>query len=76
MRTTAGIVERTHECEHETFKLGERSMGRTIDQDLAIFPSQQLGFRSRGYKRAYLAGQESRVGRFHELIDDYIEGRR
>ena len=76
VRTTAGIVERTHECEHETFKLGERSMGRTIDQDLAIFPSQQLGFRSRGYKRAYLAGQESRVGRFHELIDDYIEGRR
>jgi phenylpropionate dioxygenase-like ring-hydroxylating dioxygenase large terminal subunit len=73
VRTTVGIVDRDIEVEHEVFELGEKSMGRTIDQDLAIFESQQLGFRSRGFKRAYLAGQESRVGRYHELIDGYID---
>ena len=73
VRTTVGIVDRDIEVEHEVFELGEQSMGRTIDQDLAIFSSQRLGFRSRGFKRAYLAGQESRVGRYHELIDGYID---
>ncbi len=76
IRTTAGIVDRNAETEHEVFTLGERSMGRTIDQDIEIFPLQQAGFRSRGYEGAYLADQESRVRRNHELIDDYIEGRR
>ena len=76
VRTTAGIVERNAHVEHEVFELGQRSMGRTIDQDIEIFPLQQAGFRSRGYEGAYLADQESRVRRYHELIDDYIEGRR
>ena len=62
------------EVEHEVFEAGEKSMGRTIDQDLGIFPLQQAGFRSRGFKGAYLSGQENRVRRYHELIDDYIEG--
>ena len=74
VRTTVGIVARDIEVEHEVFKPGEKSMGRTIDQDLEIFPLQQAGFRSRGFKGAYLSGQESRVRRYHELIDDYIEG--
>jgi phenylpropionate dioxygenase-like ring-hydroxylating dioxygenase large terminal subunit len=76
IRTTAGIVERDAEVEHEVFDFGEKSMGRTIDQDCEVFPLQQAGFRSRGYEGAYLADQESRVGRYHELIDEYIEGRR
>ena len=76
MRTTVGIVDRDFECEHEVFELGEKSMGRTIDQDLAIFGEQQAGFRSRGFTGVYLSGQESRIRRYHELIDDYIEGRR
>ena len=76
VRTTVGIVPRDTEVEHEVFEAGEKSMGRTIDQDLGIFPLQQAGFRSRGFKGAYLSGQESRVQRYHELIDDYIEGRR
>ena len=50
-------------------------MGLTIDQDMSIFPAQQKGMHSRGYKGAYLAGQESRVSRLHALIDDYIAGR-
>lgn len=76
IRTTAGIVDRDAEIEHEIFVPGEKSMGRTIDQDVEIFPLQQAGFKSRGYTGAYLAKQESRVMRLHELIDDYIEGRR
>ena len=43
---------------------------------LARFVRQQTGFRSRGFKGVYLANQENRVRRYHELIDDYIEGRR
>ena len=50
-------------------------MGLTIDQDISIFPGQQKAMHSRGYKGPYLAGQESRVSRLHELVDDYIEGR-
>lgn len=76
VRTTAGTVSRDAEVKHEVYKDGELSMGITIDQDLRIMPGQQAGFRSRGYKGAYLAGQESRLSRYHELIDDYIEGRR
>ena len=74
--TTAGPVERDAEVEHEVFAPGERTMGLTIDQDMAIFPAQQLAMRSRGYQGSYLASQESRVSRLHELIDDHIEGRR
>lgn len=72
--TTAGVVERDAIVEHELFEPGEQSMGLTIDQDMAIFPAQQMGMRSRGYKGSYLAGQESRISRLHELIDDYIAG--
>lgn len=76
VRTTAGTVARDAEVELEVYENGERSMGLTIDQDLEIMPGQQAGFRSRGYKGAYLAGQESRLSRYHELIDDYIAGSR
>lgn len=76
VRTTAGIFERDAEISHDVFVFGEKSMGLAIDQDSAIFTEQQLGFRSRGFTGVYLSGQESRVRRFHEVIDDYIEGRR
>ena len=76
MRTTAGLFERDAEVAHEMFLPGERSMGLTIDQDMSIFPGQQRAMRSRAYKGSYLAGQESRTQRLHELVDDYIEGRR
>ncbi|MFT7220443.1 MAG: phenylpropionate dioxygenase-like ring-hydroxylating dioxygenase large terminal subunit, partial [Candidatus Azotimanducaceae bacterium] len=76
IRTTAAIVERDAVVEHEVFEAGKKSMGRTIDQDVEIFTLQQNSMRSRGYEGAYLADQESRVERYHELIDDYIEERR
>ena len=46
-----------------------------IEDDMRVFLSQQRGFRSRGFRGAYLSAQEKRVGRYHELIDDYIEDR-
>ena len=58
------------------FQLGEKSVGRMIDSDLGIFILQQNSMRSRGYEGAYLADQESRVERYHEMIDDHIEERR
>lgn len=76
VRSTSGTVERDAVVEHEFFMPGEGSMGLTIDQDMSVFPGQQLAMRSRGYTGSYLAGQESRVARLHELVDDYIEGRR
>jgi hypothetical protein len=73
--TMLGPVDRDAEVPHDVFELGEKSMGKTIDEDIAVFVRQQKGFRSRGYKGVYLANQENRVRRYHELIDDYIEGR-
>ncbi|MEN3974470.1 aromatic ring-hydroxylating dioxygenase subunit alpha [Emcibacter sp. SYSU 3D8] len=45
-------------------------------QDLGVAVGQQNGFHSRGYTDAFLSGQETRVRRFHEVLNDYIEGRR
>ncbi len=72
--TAAGLVARDAVVAHEVFAAGTQSMGVTIDQDMSIFPAQQMGMRSRGYQGSYLAGQESRVSRLHELLDDYIAG--
>jgi phenylpropionate dioxygenase-like ring-hydroxylating dioxygenase large terminal subunit len=74
--TMIGPLDRESPASHEAFKLGEKSMGPTIDQDIAVFVEQQKGLRSRGFKGGYLSNQESRVRRYHELINDYIEGKR
>jgi phenylpropionate dioxygenase-like ring-hydroxylating dioxygenase large terminal subunit len=74
--TMIGILDRDVEVTHETFEFGTRSMGPTIDQDIAVFIQQQKGFGSRGFRGGYFSNQESRVRRYHELIDDYIEERR
>jgi len=54
---------------------GDVSIGPGIDEDVAVFVTQQRGFRSRGFKGVYLSKQEMRIRRYHELIDDYIAGR-
>ena len=41
---------------------------------MGVTAGQQLGFRSRGFNGVYLSGQERRIRRYHEVIDDYIEG--
>lgn len=47
-----------------------------LTQDMQVGETQQLGLQSAGYDDAYLSGQETRVRRFHEVLNDYIEGRR
>jgi len=48
------------------------SIGPGIEEDVSVFVTQQRGFRSRGFRSAYLSNQEKRISRYHELIDDYI----
>ncbi len=74
--TPSGPVERGSEVDHDVFDYGEKSLGFAIDQDMGITAGQQLGFASRGFKGVYLSGQERRVRRYHEVIDEYIGGKR
>lgn len=60
-------------AEHVQGKAGEISAGPAIDEDLEIWPAQQQGLHSRGYKRDYLSGQESRMRYFHETLEDWLE---
>lgn len=61
---------------HEVFLHGDASLGFVADQDLSVAVNQQRGLHSRGYKDAYLTNQEARVRRLHEVLNDYIEGRK
>jgi len=55
------------------FTYGDRLMNRRIaDQDLSIVTGQQLGLASRGYVGVTLSGQEGRVQRFHDVINEHI----
>ena len=54
--------------------LEEESIGPAIEDDVAVLVTQQRGVRSRGFTGAYLSGQEKRISRYHERIDDYIAG--
>ncbi len=47
-----------------------------VFQDMMLAEGQQRGLRSRGYEDAYLAAQETRVRFFHEVLNDYLEGRK
>ena len=47
-----------------------------VYQDMMLAEGQQRGLKSRGYRDAYLTGQETRVRFFHEVLNDYLEGRR
>jgi len=52
--------------------VGEKSLGRTADQDLSVAASQQRALRSAGFRPFYLTHQERRVQHFHETLDDYV----
>ncbi len=69
------------EARHEFVEYGSGAaiadmMDSFLIQDLSVAVGQQNGFHSRGYSDATLSGQESRVRRFHEVLNDYLEGRR
>ncbi|MGE0667870.1 MAG: SRPBCC family protein [Sphingomonadales bacterium] len=50
--------------------------GQVAFQDLCLAEGQQRGWRSQAYDDAYLSSQETRVRRWHEVLNDYLEGRR
>ena len=60
----------------ENLTFGIDDVGDFIDQDLSVAVMQQRGLHSRGYRDACLSEQEARVRRFHEVLNDYLEGRR
>ncbi|MDE2618730.1 MAG: aromatic ring-hydroxylating dioxygenase subunit alpha [Sphingomonadales bacterium] len=68
------------EAEHQTGDFAayqaEIPQGDFLIQDLDVAVTQQQGLHSLGHGDAYLAGQETRVRRFHEVINDYLAGRR
>lgn len=75
-RSSDGRVEFTGDAEVDMIEYGDRPMGMIPDQDIGITTGQQLGLRSRGYRGAHLADQETRIARFHEVVDEYIAGQR
>ena len=58
--------------ERERLIYGQKSLGFVADQDLSIAVGQQKGLRSMGWGGGYLAYQEKRVQRFHELLNDRV----
>jgi len=50
--------------------------GQIVFQDMMLAEGQQRGMYSRGYTDAYLSAQETRVRFFHEVLNDYLGGRR
>ena len=66
-------------CEHRKFDAGRgipELEGQIVYQDMELAEGMQAGMHSRGYADAYLAAQETRVRYFHEVLNDWIEGRR
>jgi Ring hydroxylating alpha subunit (catalytic domain) len=63
-----------HQTEHQFGKAGEVSCGPGIDQDVAIWNTQQKGLMSRGYRSDYMPEQERRIRFFHDNIDRYLAG--
>jgi len=61
-----------HQVEHQVGVAGEISCGPGIDQDVAIWSTQQKGLMSRGYRGEYMPWQERRIKFFHDNIDRHI----
>ncbi|WP_068071938.1 aromatic ring-hydroxylating oxygenase subunit alpha [Novosphingobium lentum] len=66
-------------CEHRNFDGGRgipELAGQIVYQDMELAEGMQAGMHSRGYRDAYLSAQETRVRFFHEILNDWLEGRR
>ncbi|MEG3176511.1 aromatic ring-hydroxylating dioxygenase subunit alpha [Sphingomonas sp. RB3P16] len=73
--TPIGPVPLRHDAVARHSRYGDGvSLGFVADQDLSIGTTQQQGLNSRGFKGCILPGQEKRVQRFHELLNDYVKG--
>jgi phenylpropionate dioxygenase-like ring-hydroxylating dioxygenase large terminal subunit len=73
--TVAG-PRKLEEATAEDLTYGIDAVGDFIDEDLSVAVHQQRGLHSRGYRDAHLTEQETRVRRFHEVLNDYLQGRR
>ena len=73
--TPCGVVP-VEAVERDRFAYGSKSLGFVADQDLGIAAGQQQGLHSRGYTGGLLTRQENRIQRFHELLNDVLEGRK
>jgi hypothetical protein len=62
-----------HQAEHQVGRADEVSCGPGIDQDVAIWKTQQQGCAREGYRGEYLPWQERRIRYFHDNIDRYLE---
>jgi phenylpropionate dioxygenase-like ring-hydroxylating dioxygenase large terminal subunit len=51
---------------------GKHTMTITIDQDIHYLPWMQAGMHSRGFTRAVLNDDESRIQHFHDWLDVYV----
>jgi phenylpropionate dioxygenase-like ring-hydroxylating dioxygenase large terminal subunit len=75
VETPVGPAPFRHDGVHYHAVYGDGvSVGFVADQDLSIGTTQQQGLNSRGFKGCHLSGQEKRVQRFHELLNDMILG--
>lgn len=72
--TPVGPLPLEHDALQRHSKYGDGvSLGFVADQDLSIGTTQQQGLNSRGFKGCLLPGQEKRVQRFHELLNDMVQ---
>jgi hypothetical protein len=65
-------VSTEHQGQHQVGIAGEVSCGPGIDQDVAIWTTQQQGLMSRGYRGEYMPKQERRIKYFHDNIDRHL----
>ena len=66
-------------CEHRDFDGGRgipELAGQIVYQDMELAEDMQAGMHSRGYTDAYLSAQETRVRFFHEVLNDWLDGRK
>ena len=76
---TARVPLKIEEAEYE-FREYDNGRGvqdlsdQVVFQDWQLNAGQTTGWHSRGYQEPYLAAQETRVRRFHEVLHDYLAG--
>ena len=77
---TAENVLQLEEAELDAFDYSdidrvEKYSDQVVYQDWQLTEGLRTGWKSRGYQEPYLAAQETRVRRFHEILNDYLAGR-
>ena len=79
MNRTARYGHKIEEAEYDYREYDNGNGVQDLDdqvvfQDWELNAGQTSGWRSRGYQEPYLANQETRVRRFHEMLHDYLNG--